>query len=233
LQELGAWRPVPESPSLHVPVNPDATVYVAALALALVSGFLFGIVPVRQVLRTDPYQIVKSGSTGRGGRRITVRDLLLGVQIAICAVLVTCSLVAVRGLVRSRSGNSGFEPRNAMLANTVLSMAGYSGDRVPAMQRRMIESTFQFCTLEDFRGDPGLTLELAARHRPAFGRWPFWNRESAAAAGKGSYMPPRAAPVGRGGVARHNRPQAKRTLTWLAGEYPQDRLYRPELAKLQ
>ena len=29
------------------------------LLLAVVSGFFFGIVPVRQVLRTDPYQIVK------------------------------------------------------------------------------------------------------------------------------------------------------------------------------
>jgi hypothetical protein len=30
----------------------------------------------------------------------------------------------------------------------------------------------------------------------------------------------------------NNRPQAKRTLAWLAGEYPQNRLYREELAKL-
>ena len=32
---------------------------------------------------------------------MTVRDVLLVVQIAICAVLVTSSMVAVRGLVRS------------------------------------------------------------------------------------------------------------------------------------
>jgi hypothetical protein len=45
-------------------------------------------------------------------------------------------MVAVRGLVRSLHGNFGFEPRNAMLVNTVLDMAGYRGDAVPAMQRR-------------------------------------------------------------------------------------------------
>src|SRR5258708_5549027 len=122
LRELSAWQPVPQFPSLHVPVNPDVNVYAIALALALVSGILFGMVPVRQVLRTDPYQIVKSGSTGTIGRRITVRDLLLGVQIAICALLITSSMVAVRGLMRSLHGNFGFEPRNAMLVNTVLSM---------------------------------------------------------------------------------------------------------------
>jgi predicted permease len=48
--------------------------------------------------------------------------------------------VAVRGLVRSMHSNFGFEPRNAMLASTFLSMAGYSGDSVPAMERRMIDA---------------------------------------------------------------------------------------------
>ena len=72
-----------------------------ALALALVSGFLFGIVPVRQVMRAHPYEVVKAGATGKMGRRVTMRDVLLVAQIAICALLVTASLVAVRGLVRS------------------------------------------------------------------------------------------------------------------------------------
>ena len=115
------------APSM-LPVNPDANVYGVALLLSLASGFLFGAVPVRQVLHTDPYQVIKSGSTATAGRRITVRDLLLVVQIAICAVLVTSSMVAVRGLVRSLHSNFGFEPQNAMLVETDLSMAGYSGD---------------------------------------------------------------------------------------------------------
>jgi predicted permease len=121
-------------------VNPDANVYGVALLLALASGLLFGAVPVRQVLRTDPYEIVKSGSLGRAGRRITVRDLLLGAQIAICAVLVTSSVVALRGLVRSLHSNFGFEPRNATLADTDLRMAGYRDDQVPAMQKRMLDA---------------------------------------------------------------------------------------------
>jgi predicted permease len=121
-------------------VNPDAKVYLVALLLALASGFLFGAVPVRQVLRTDPYQIVKSGSSARVGRRMSVRDVLLVVQIAICAVLVTSSMVAVRGLMRSLDSNFGFEPWNAMLLNTVLTMGGYSGESVPAMQKRMIDA---------------------------------------------------------------------------------------------
>ena len=139
LRGLSVWQPFPRFPA-HMPVNPDAKVYAVALLLTLASGFLFGAVPVRQVLRTDPYQIVKSGSISTLGPRMTVRDALLVVQIAICAVLVTSSMVAVRGLARSLHKNFGFDLQNTMLVDTDLSMAGYSGDRVPPMQKRMIDA---------------------------------------------------------------------------------------------
>jgi predicted permease len=121
-------------------MNPDTKVYGVALLLTLASGFLFGAVPVRQVFRTDPYEIVKSGSTARVGRRLSVREALLAVQIAICAVLITSSMVALRGLMRSLHGNFGIEPRNAMLVNTDLNMAGYSVDQIPEMQKRMLDA---------------------------------------------------------------------------------------------
>jgi predicted permease len=139
LRWLAVWQPFPQYP-IHMPVDPDATVYGVALLLSLTSGLLFGAVPVKQMLRTDPYQIIKSGSTESVGRRLTARDLLLGVQIAICAVLVTSSMVAVRGLIRSLHGNFGFAPQNAILAATDLNMAGYKADGVPAMQKRMIDA---------------------------------------------------------------------------------------------
>jgi len=137
LSRLGTWQPFPGT-AVRIPVSPDARLYVVALLLALVSGFLFGIVPVRQVLRANPYEVVKAGSSRRLGSRMTLRDVLLVIQIAICAVLVTASLVAVRGLVRSLHGNYGIDPRNTMLANVNLSMAGYSIDKVPGMQKSMI-----------------------------------------------------------------------------------------------
>jgi predicted permease len=95
---------------------------------------------VRQVFRTDPYGIVKSGSNARVGRRLSVRESLLAVQIAICAVLITSSMVASRGLMRSLHGNFGIEPRNAILVDTDLNFNGYSIDKVPAMQKRMLDA---------------------------------------------------------------------------------------------
>jgi predicted permease len=65
---------------------------------------------------------------------------LLAVQIALCAVLVTSSMVAVRGLARAMHSNFGFEPHNVVLASADLHMAGYSGDQLPPMQKRMIDA---------------------------------------------------------------------------------------------
>jgi predicted permease len=139
LRGLSVWQPFSRFP-IHVPVTPDVTVYAAALLATLASGFLFGAVPVRQTLRTDPYEIVKAGLTGTVVRRMAIRDLLLVVQIAICAVLVTSSMVAVRGLIRSMHGRFGFEPRSALLVDTDLSMAGYrEGDALP-IQKRLVEA---------------------------------------------------------------------------------------------
>jgi predicted permease len=143
LRAISAWRPFPEFP-MNLPLNPDANVYALALLLAVVSGFLFGIVPVRQVLRTDPYQVIKSASAGstsaaRGGR-LRLRDVLLVMQIAVCAVLVTSSIVAVRGLVRSMHTRLGIDPHNTLLIDTDPHMAGYKDSQVPALQRRMIDS---------------------------------------------------------------------------------------------
>jgi predicted permease len=140
LRMLSTWRPIPNIP-INVPVNPDIKTYILALLLAVVSGLLFGLFPVRQVLRSDPWQVIRSGSTGIGdARRLTLRDVLLGLQIVICAVLVTSSLVAVRGLARSLQSNYGIQPRDAMLVHTDLHMAGYDGDQRVQMQKRMLDA---------------------------------------------------------------------------------------------
>ena len=140
LRALSTWRPIPNIP-INVPVNPDVNTYALAFLLAVFSGMFFGLVPVRQILRSDPWQIIRSGTTSVGPtRRFTLRDVLLSLQIAICAVLVTASLVAVRGLARSLQSNYGIQPKNVMLVKTDLKMAGYDADQRVQMQKRMLDA---------------------------------------------------------------------------------------------
>ena len=86
--------------------------YVLAFLLAILSGLLFGLVPVRQVLRSDPWQIIRSGIHKPGGsRRFSLRDVLSGYRSPFALSLVTSSLVAVRGLARSLKATTVFSPR--------------------------------------------------------------------------------------------------------------------------
>jgi predicted permease len=54
LRWLSVWHPISSFPA-SVPVNADGNVYALALLLALLSALLFGMMPVRQVLRGDPW----------------------------------------------------------------------------------------------------------------------------------------------------------------------------------
>jgi predicted permease len=159
LRAMSAWQPIP-SFSIYLSVNPDAKVYAVSLLLAVLSGLLFGAVPVSQVLGTNPYDVVKAGAGAIPGRRINVREVLLVAQIAICAVLVTASLVAVRGLARSLHAHFGFETQNTLLAESDLSMSGYGGERVPAMQKRMIEAVAALPGVESVGLADGLPLSV-------------------------------------------------------------------------
>ena len=113
----------------------------AALILTLVSALLFGMIPARQVSQSSPLQAMKSGSVDSTRlRRFTLRDLLLGAQIAICTLLVTASLVAVRGMGRMLHAPLGFHPEGAMLANIDLSEIEQPGDALLVKQKAMLEA---------------------------------------------------------------------------------------------
>ena len=108
---------IAQSPYSHLPVGVDVRVYLAALILTLVSGLLFGMIPARTVWQSNPLQAMKSGPVDSTPlRRLALRDLMLGAQIIICTLLVTASLVAVRGMVRMLHAPLGFDPQNAMVA---------------------------------------------------------------------------------------------------------------------
>jgi predicted permease len=140
LRLLSQWHPDPLFP-ISLEIHSGIATYALALLLSFASGLLFGIVPVRQVLRADPYQGIKTGGIpGTLSRRFAFRDILLAGQIAVCAVLVTASLVAVRGMIRSLRSNFGFVPQNALQVSTDLDMAGYKDDQVAPMQKRMLQA---------------------------------------------------------------------------------------------
>jgi len=141
LRGLTRWQPFPEFP-IRVAVSPDAGVYLVGLLLSVGSGLLWGLVPLRQVWTTNFTQVMKSGSTGMlVFQRFSFRDLLLGIQIALCTLLVTASFVALRGMQRSLHAPLGFQPQGVLLAQTDLHMGGHSDRSAPLLQKHMLEET--------------------------------------------------------------------------------------------
>jgi len=129
-------------------VSVDARVYLAGLALTLGSALLFGMVPAWQT--TGPADRIHV-------RRFALRDLLLGAQIAICTLLVTASLVAVRGMVRALDAPLGFQPQGAMLADVDLSQEG----DVPLEKKKAM--------IEAVRSIPGVTAAGTVSRTPFTG----------------------------------------------------------------
>jgi predicted permease len=152
---LNRWH----SPYGHLAIGVDARVYLAGVALTLGSALLFGMVPAWQTWRSSPLQMMKSGpADARHLRRFALRDLLLGAQIAICTLLVTASLVAVRGMVRALHAPLGIQPQGAMLAE--LDLSGPAGDPAVEKAKAMIEAV---------RSIPGVTAAGTVSRTPFTG----------------------------------------------------------------
>ena len=156
LGALNRWH----SPYGPLPISVDARVFLAGLALTLVSALLFGMVPARQVWQSSPLSL-KSGPAGAMPlRRLALRDLLLGAQIAICTLLVTASLVAVRSMIRVLHLPLGIQPQGAMLVDVDLSQVEQSGATALEKRKEIIETA---------RIIPGVTAVGAVSHIPMTG----------------------------------------------------------------
>ena len=138
LGALNRWHPLVES---RLVATMDPRVYLAGFVFTLVSALLFGLLPARQAWQSSPLQSLKNGpsDTMRLGR-FALRDLLLGVQIAICTLLVTSSLVAVRGMVRALYVPLGFQPQGALLVDVDLSQMELTDDLVLEKQKAIVDA---------------------------------------------------------------------------------------------
>jgi predicted permease len=161
---LGAfshWRPG-DFPT-HFLIAPDGRVYLVAIALSIVSGIVFGLLPARQVWRTDVVQAIKSNYVFAGSfRRFAVRDALLLIQVAVCTLLVTSSLVAVHSMMRSLRASLGIAPQGVTLAQVDLQMAGVPDAQSRLVQRRLLDAAAAI---------PGVTAAATSDFAPFLGVW--------------------------------------------------------------
>jgi predicted permease len=144
---LGNWHPPTEYP-LMFHISPQPSLLLIALLISVLAAVLFGMMPLRQIFKTDPNDAIKSGSSqSSAGRRWALRDVLLAAQIALCCVNVTAAFVSLRGLGKAMTMNMGINPKHAVLTKFELSRAGYSG-AADHFQRQLLERVSQLPGVE-------------------------------------------------------------------------------------
>ena len=147
---LANWTPPTEYPlAFHILPQPSAILI--GLLISVLAGTFFGMIPLRQIFKTDPSDAIKSGgnraSVG-GGRRWALRDVLLASQIALCCITVTAAFVALRGLRNELGIDMGLKPDHAVLAKFQLGQAGYSSESADHFQRRLQQAITQLPDVE-------------------------------------------------------------------------------------
>jgi predicted permease len=158
LTGLANWHPPTEYPmGFHV-MLPQPSLILMAFLISVLAGVVFGVMPLRQIFKTDPNEAIKSGGIqSSAGRRWALRDVLLAAQIALCCVTVTAAFVSLRGLGKALTMDMGFNPKHAVLTKFELSQAGYSSEASEHFQRQLLERVAQL---------PGVTAAAYANTTP-------------------------------------------------------------------
>lgn len=138
LRALSLWRAPLDFP-VQFDVNPDWRVYLFSFVAALVTGILFSLGPALRAAKADPAMSLKGLAAPVSGRRWAARDLLLPVQIALCSVLVTASVVAMRGLMRSLDTPLGFQPDGVAVVGYDAGIGGYDVDHGRVFEQRVLD----------------------------------------------------------------------------------------------
>jgi len=130
--------PVP----LDIQIGVDWRVLVYTLLLSIVSGTLLGVAPAWAASRPKLINALKGeDALARPGRRFTMRNLLVVVQIAMSVILLCITGLFLRSLQSASSINIGFRPKNILLASIDPRVDGYTAERTQqfiAMLRRQI-----------------------------------------------------------------------------------------------
>jgi predicted permease len=140
LSGLANWHPPTRFP-IKFHVMPQPSLILMAFVVSVLAGVVFGLIPLRQIFKTDPNEAIKSGGNqSSAGRRWALRDVLLAAQIALCCVTVTAAFVSLRGLGKALTMDLGFNPQDVVRTSFDLGQAGYTVDvAADHFQRQLLE----------------------------------------------------------------------------------------------
>lgn len=152
-------------------VKVDLNVLGVALAVAVVSGVVFGLLPALQATRGAPRAALQSAGRGftTGAGRLRVRSALVVVEVALAVTLVVCAGLLLRSFWALRHVEPGFDGERVLAMDLALPEAKYdTGPKVARFYRELIEH---------LRALPGVESAAATSSLPMRGSRSNWDVE--------------------------------------------------------
>jgi putative ABC transport system permease protein len=140
-----AFRP-PQFIAGGIDIPLDAPVLLFTLAVSVLTGIVFGIVPALQASRPDLITSLKerSGAQAGGGRRYNLRGALVVAQVALSLVSLIGAGLFVRSLRNTARIDPGFDAKNLLILSFDIGGQGYDRARGEAYQKRLLETARAF-----------------------------------------------------------------------------------------
>jgi predicted permease len=138
-------------------------VFVFALAVSLLSGLLFGVVPALRTSRTPVSEVLKeeSRAAGRSRGRISLANTLLAGQVAVSLVLLVVAAMVLQSIQREYTIDPGFETKHVALFMMYPGQAGYNQTRTEQFYKQ---------ARERIGSVPGISSLSWASNLPLWGR---------------------------------------------------------------
>ena len=114
--------------------RPDLLVLAFTLAVAVLAGVLFGLMPALQMSRADVHESLKEGGRGAVGERrsLAVRRGLVVTTVALALTLLAGAGLLIRSFSRLVGVDPGFQPDHLLTFYLALPAAKYPNDTVQA-----------------------------------------------------------------------------------------------------
>jgi predicted permease len=132
----GKLRP-PVDFALRIDLKADWRVLLFGLAISVLSGVIFGMVPALQSTRCDLVPALKD-DTGASGRRSRLRNALVIAQVAFSLVLLVAAGLIVRSLQHVQMIGPGFQTSRTITMSVDLGLQGYNEARGREFYKELI-----------------------------------------------------------------------------------------------
>lgn len=134
------WSFLPSSANFIAP-KLDVVVMLFALAVSLVTGLVFGMVPALRASRISVAEAVKeeAHTVGKGRSRVTFANVLLTGQVAFSFLLLVTAALVLRSIARAYQIDPGFQTKHLAVFLTNPGQAGYTRARTQAFYKEARE----------------------------------------------------------------------------------------------